>query len=133
MFNSFETPWTVACQAPLSMRFSRHEYGRRLPFPSPGDLPNPGIEPQSPARAGGFFTSESLGKPNSAVMNMLYTHKQTHMHRSGHSHPRQEFHNLPVSLQTILERLPYQLRVCYLILFNSCGGSTMSLCWLLNK
>ena len=51
-----------------------------MPFPSPGDLPNPGIEPQSPARAGGFFTSESLGKPNSAVMNMLYTHTHTHTH-----------------------------------------------------
>ena len=50
--------------------FSRQEYWSGLPFPSPGDLPNPGIESQSPARAGGFFTSESLGKPNSAVLNM---------------------------------------------------------------
>ena len=44
----FETPWTVACQAPLSMGFSRQEYWSGLPFPSPGDLPNPGIEPGSP-------------------------------------------------------------------------------------
>ena len=43
------TPWTVACQAPLSMGFSRQEYWTGLPFPSPGDLPNPGIEPGSPA------------------------------------------------------------------------------------
>ena len=43
------TPWTVACQAPLSMGFSRHEYWSRLPFPSPGDLPDPGIELRSPA------------------------------------------------------------------------------------
>ena len=43
------TPWTVACHAPLSMRFFRQEYWNRLPFPSPGDLPNPGIEPGSPA------------------------------------------------------------------------------------
>ena len=43
------TPWTVAHQAPLSMGFSRQEYWRVLPFPSPGDLPNPGIEPMSPA------------------------------------------------------------------------------------
>ena len=42
-------PWTVACQAPLSMGFSRQEYWNGLPFPSPGDLPNPGIEPGSPA------------------------------------------------------------------------------------
>ena len=43
------TPWTVACQAPLSMGFSRQEYWSRLPFPSPGDLPNPGTKPRSPA------------------------------------------------------------------------------------
>ena len=44
----FETPWTVAHQAPLSMGFSRQEYWSGLPFPSPGDLPNPGIKPASP-------------------------------------------------------------------------------------
>ena len=43
------TPWTVAYQAPLSMRFSRQEYKSGLPFPSPGHLPNPGIKPESPA------------------------------------------------------------------------------------
>ena len=43
------TPWTVACQAPLFMGFSRQEYWNGLPFPSPGDLPDPGIEPGSPA------------------------------------------------------------------------------------
>jgi len=41
------TLWTVACQAPLSMGFSRQEYWSRLPFPSPGELPDPGIEPAS--------------------------------------------------------------------------------------
>ena len=41
-------PWTVACQAPLSMEFSRQEYWSGLTFPSPGDLPNPGIKPGSP-------------------------------------------------------------------------------------
>ena len=40
-------PWTVACQAPLSVGFSRQEYWSGLPFPSPGDLPDPGIEPRS--------------------------------------------------------------------------------------
>ena len=44
----FVTPWTVARQAPLPMGFSRQEYWSELPFPSPGDLPNPGIEPKSP-------------------------------------------------------------------------------------
>ena len=45
----FATPWTVAHQAPPSMGFSRQEYWSGLPFPSPGDLPNPGMEPRSPA------------------------------------------------------------------------------------
>ena len=44
----FVTPWTVACQAPLSMGFSRQKYWSGLPFPSPGDLPDSGIEPKSP-------------------------------------------------------------------------------------
>ena len=44
----FAAPWTVACQAPLSMGFSRQEYRSGLPFSSPGDLPDPGIEPRSP-------------------------------------------------------------------------------------
>ena len=45
----FATPWTVTYQAPPTMGFSRQEYWSGLPFPSPGDLPNPGIEPWSPA------------------------------------------------------------------------------------
>ena len=56
----FATLWIVARQAPLSMGFSRQDYCSGLPFPSPGDLPNPGIEPTSllsPALAGGFFTT----------------------------------------------------------------------------
>ena len=64
-----ETPGTVAHQAALSMGFSRLEYWSGLPFPPPGDLPNPGIEPTcpvSPALAGGFFTIEPLGKPSRA-------------------------------------------------------------------
>ena len=56
-------PWTIACQAPLSTGFCRQEYWSRLPFPSPGDLPDPGIEPASPALAGRFFTTEPPGKP----------------------------------------------------------------------
>ena len=55
------TTWTVACQAPRSMGFSRQKFWSGLPFPPPGDLPNPGIEPTSPASpslAGRFFTTE---------------------------------------------------------------------------
>ena len=50
------TAWTVAHQAPLSKGFPRQEYWSGLPFPAPGDLPDPGIKPESPALAGGFFT-----------------------------------------------------------------------------
>ena len=57
----FVIPWTVAHQAPLSMGFSRQEYWSELPFPSPGDLPNPGVEPASSALAGRFFTTEPPG------------------------------------------------------------------------
>ena len=56
------TPWTVASQAPLPMEFSRQEYWSGLPFPLPGDLPDPGIEPESlasPALEGGFFTTNT--------------------------------------------------------------------------
>ena len=59
----FATPWIVAYQAPPSMGFARQEYWSGLPFPSPGDLPDPGIEPTSPALAGRFFTTEPPGKP----------------------------------------------------------------------
>ena len=55
----FATIWTVACQAPLSMGFSRQEYWSGLPCPLPGDLPDLGIEPTSPELAGGFFTTST--------------------------------------------------------------------------
>ena len=57
------TPWTVAHQAPLFTEFPRQEHWSGLPFPSPGDLPDPRIELASPALAGGYFTAEPPGKP----------------------------------------------------------------------
>ena len=57
----FATPWTVAYQAPLSMGFSRQEYWSGLPFPFPGDLPDPGIEPGSPTLEADSLTSEPQG------------------------------------------------------------------------
>ena len=66
------TPWAVACQVPLSMEFFRHEYWSGLPFPSPGDLPNPGILPRilnagfesgSPALQADCLPTELGGKP----------------------------------------------------------------------
>ena len=59
----FTTPWTVACQAPLSMEFSRQEYWSGLPFPSPEDLPDTGIEPRSPALQPDSLLSEPPGMP----------------------------------------------------------------------
>ena len=59
----FATPWTGAHQAPPSMGFSRQEYWSGLPFPSSGDLPNPGIKPRSPALQADALTSEPPGKP----------------------------------------------------------------------
>ena len=59
-FQLFAPPWTIALQALLSMKFSKQEYWSGLPFPPPGDLPNPGIKPEfpmSPALAGRFFTT----------------------------------------------------------------------------
>ena len=59
----FATPRTIACQAPLSMEFSKQEYCRGLPFPSPGFLSNPGIESASPTLQADSLPSDPPGKP----------------------------------------------------------------------
>ena len=66
-----ENPWTAAHQAPLSMEFSRQEYWRGLPFPSPGDLPNLGIKARSPALQVDSLLSEPPGKPKDAGVGSL--------------------------------------------------------------
>ena len=76
MSNS-STPWTVACQAPLSIGFSRQEYWSGLPCLPPGDLPSPGIEPASltsPALARGFFTTSATRKPSLRILLRAYIH-----------------------------------------------------------
>ena len=76
----FVTFWTIACQAPLSMEFSRQEYWSGLPCPPPGDLPNPGIRPESPAslalQADALLLSHQ-GSPNflDTVFKILESHK----------------------------------------------------------
>ena len=67
----FATPQTVDCQT-LSMKFSRQEYWSEFPFPSPGDLPDPGIKPASPLLAGRFFTSVPIWKTKFAMTNLLF-------------------------------------------------------------
>ena len=79
----FETLWTVGRQAPLSMGFSRHGYWSEFPGPSPGDLPDPGMEPtslMSPALAGGFFTTSSIweahqGSPSRVTKEEIFAHQ----------------------------------------------------------
>ena len=67
----FATPWTVAYQTPPSIGFSRQEYWSGLPFPSPGDLPDPGIEPGSPEFQADALTSEPLLKYLINIFNFL--------------------------------------------------------------
>ena len=70
------TPWTVACQAPLSTGFSRQEYWSGLPLPSPGDLPHPGIEPTSHVSPAGVKTDSlpqsHLGSPNCTKLLLIW-------------------------------------------------------------
>ena len=70
MSNPFVTWWTVARQAPPAMGFIRQEYWSGLPFPSAGDLPDPGIEPTSPALAGESFTTEPPGTPTLTMLQL---------------------------------------------------------------
>ena len=63
MSDSFETPWAITHQAPLSMGFPRQEYWSGLPIPSPGDPPDPRIEPGSPTLQADALPSEPSGKP----------------------------------------------------------------------
>ena len=76
------TPWTVACQAPLSMGFfSRQEYWSGLPCPPPGDLPDPRIEPlslMSPAWADGFFTTSATWEALKVIHLYVYSHLYFH-------------------------------------------------------
>ena len=70
-YQQLRPPWTVARQAPLSMGFFRQEYWRVLPLPSPGDLPNPGIEPISPPVQADSLPSEPPGKPKNTGVGSL--------------------------------------------------------------
>ena len=67
----FVTPWAVACQASLSMEFSRQEYWRGSLFPSPGVLPNPGIKPRSSTLWVNYFPAEPQGKPKNTGVSSL--------------------------------------------------------------
>ena len=100
------TPWTATCQAPLSMGFPRQEYWSGLPFPSPGDLSNPVIEPTSPALAGGFFTT----KPHS----FSFTYQQLGLLRSCWGS-----HLFSEAFSTAF--LWYPIILCFILKFIACG------------
>ena len=82
----FATPWTVAHQAPQSMGFSRQEYWSGAPFPSPGDLPDPGIKPRSSALQADFLPAEPPGKSNSRDTRPFLEGGNSHglFHRASH-------------------------------------------------
>ena len=96
----FVTLWTVAHQAPLSRGFPRQEYWSELPLPSPGYLPDPGIEPQSPVFAGRFFTAEPPGKPINSVEWLLT--------RVTHQNPREPVLLLMMEFLNPLAQVPLQ-------------------------
>ena len=86
----FATPWTVAHQAPLSVRFPKQEWWNGWPFPPLEDLPDPGIEPASPTApdlAAGFFTAESTGKPITKYKRQEQKPGRIYQHHSIHSSP----------------------------------------------
>ena len=96
------TPWAVGCQASLSIEFSRQEYWSGVPFPPPGDLPNPGIKPAclaSPALAGGFFTTRATWEASyplsslTIIFNWAITHIKLFTHLKC---TNQEFPGSPV-------------------------------------
>ena len=96
----FAAPWTVTCQAPLSMEFSRQEYWSGKLFPSPGDLPNPGIEPTSPALKAHSLPAESQGKPKNIGVGGLSLLQQIF--------PTQESNQGLLRCRRILYHLSYQ-------------------------
>ena len=94
----FATPWSVAHQVPPSMGFSRQEYYSGLPFPSPGDLPDPGIKPRSPTLEADTLTSEPPGKPFVVSACLLQCH---------HNRMDQQCHHPPQCVPDILDLLPH--------------------------
>ena len=98
----FMNPWTVACQAPLFMEFSRREYWSMLPFPTPGGFPDPRIDPTplvSPALADGFFTAAPPGKPLHTYEGMCEDiHTYINFTRDDSTHWHDQMFNIEIRL-----------------------------------
>ena len=106
----FATPWTVAHQVPPSMEFSRQQYWSGLPFPSPGDLPDPGIEPGSPTLQADALPSEPPGKPNAASLvaqrlKCLPAIQETQVRSLGREDPLEK--EMATHFSTVAWRIPW--------------------------
>ena len=108
---TFVIPWTVACQARLSIVFPRQEYRSELPFPSPGDLPDPGIEPMSPALQADSLPLSHRGSPTTLSLHTSNTHSKPghtlhcfwHIHMFSESVPAVTSLHSPVNTLSILQ------------------------------
>ena len=102
----FVTPWTIACQASLSMGFSRQEYWSGLPLSPPGHLSNPGIEPaslSSPALAGRFFTTSATGEALPAAAADIMRNASMDESQAGIQIARRSIYNLRYADDTTLK------------------------------
>ena len=120
------TPWTVGCQAPLSMGFFRQEYQSGLPFSSPGDPPNPGIKPTSltcSALAGRFFTTNATWE--AWELGLAFSYRNTVVHMSGLKPQERALKRKPLSFIVYLafERFltcldqTFRIGLCELVFF----------------
>ena len=98
----FATPWTAVHQVPLSIRFSRQRYWSGLPFPSPGDLPNPGIEPGSPALQADSLLTELQGKQ---MVKRMSTMQETQVRFLGWEDPLEK--EMAIHSRTIAWKIPW--------------------------
>ena len=110
----FATIWTVACQAPLSMEFSRQEYWSGLPCPPSRDLPNPGIEPRSPALEASSLPCGSQGKPKCTGVGNLTLLQGIF--------PIQELNQGLLHCRRILQQLSYQGSSHMMEMLTVCGN-----------
>ena len=128
MSNSFAILWTIAHQVPLSNGFPRQEYWSGWPLPSPGDLPDTGIKPVSPALVGRFFTTEPPGKPPMIVFSSVQSLSRVRLFVTPWIAARQAALSITNSgsslrLMSIESVIPSSLLILCRPLFSSCSQS----------